>query len=107
MSDDRLPQVIAMDNSIIEEEDDDNELLESAQYSWYDGQPNTAVVQDSEVISQRDCRTRGGIATGCNAKMWQECQYGKKPKESDQFCYYLKFTIMCEKITDSSGKELN
>jgi len=106
MSDDRLPIVKMMDDTVAEDEEEETHTQYGEPFGWYNSKP-ASNVQDSQVINQKDCRTRGGLATGCDAKLWQECKYGKKPKSSDNFCYYLTFGVMCYKVTNKEGKEIN
>ena len=105
MSDDRLPIVRMIDDNVNEDDEADSHTQYGDPFGWYNSKP-AAVDQNSAVINQRDCRV-AGISTGCNAKMWQECTYGEKPKSSDNFCFYLTFGTMCYKVTDKAGKELN
>ena len=70
--------------------------------SYGETQPTVATTTDLT-----DCRSRDGMATGCNSHYWTDCKYGKKPKNSEGHCWYYRFGLLCDKVTLSDGTEVN
>jgi hypothetical protein len=95
-------------------------MAEDQAYSWYDGKPTSNVVSasipDARKLPMNYPQGGGGrdLSTGCridgnfrDPAGNLQCCWGQPSSGDKHRCMYLKFGIMCDKLTASDGKEIN